>query len=138
MVGRLSYLRHKWIEFISASGCLGPFLPFEELKRLQIEVLPFEHPVATLLQSVSDDGPQGRGYKDRGAVKRSSNSRAFEGSLDVAAHLPNSEKAAGFGTLRLLSVLSEAPCRLSLKEPRDQSYADRWCVRNKHAHEHLV
>ena len=151
VVGRLSYLRHKWIEFISASGCLGPFLPFEELKRLQIEVLPFEHPVATLLQSVSDDGPvatllrsvpddgpQGRGYKDRGAVKRSSNSRAFEGSLDVAAHLPNSEKAAGFGTLRLLSVLSKAPCRLSLKEPRDQSYADRWCVRNKHAHERLV
>ena len=65
MVGRLSYLRHKWIEFISASGCLWPFLPFEELKRLQIEVLPFEHPVATLLQSVSDDGPQGRGYNER-------------------------------------------------------------------------
>jgi hypothetical protein len=50
------------IEFILASGCLWLFLPFKELKRLQIEVLPFEDPVATLLRSVPDDGPQGCGY----------------------------------------------------------------------------
>ncbi|HET9368444.1 MAG TPA: hypothetical protein VFO22_10260, partial [Candidatus Udaeobacter sp.] len=63
------YLRHKWIEFISASGCLRLFLQFKELKRLEIEVLPFEDPVATLLRSVPDDGPQGRGYNDGGTVK---------------------------------------------------------------------
>jgi hypothetical protein len=60
---------HKWIEFISVSGCLWPFLPFKELERLQIEALLFEDPVATLLRSVPDDGPQGRGYNDWGAVK---------------------------------------------------------------------
>jgi hypothetical protein len=37
-----------------------------------------------------------------------------------------------------LSVLSEAPGRLSLKEPRDQSNADRQCLRNRHAHERRV
>jgi len=54
-MGRLSYLRHKWIEFISASGCLWLFVPFKQLKRLQIEVLSFEDSVATLLRSVPDD-----------------------------------------------------------------------------------
>jgi hypothetical protein len=38
---------------------------------------------------------------------------------------PIQKKAAGLRTLRLLLVLSEAPRRLSLKELRDQSYADR-------------
>jgi hypothetical protein len=62
-------VRHKWIGFISVAGCLRPFLPFKELKRLQIEALPFKDPVATLLRSVLGDGPQGRGYNDWGAVK---------------------------------------------------------------------
>jgi hypothetical protein len=60
----------------------------KELKRLQIELLPFEDPVATLLRSVPDDGsPQGRGYNigRGGAVKPSFNSREFERSLGVAA-----------------------------------------------------
>jgi len=52
--------------YFSVRLCLRPFLPFKELKRLQIEALPFEDPVATLLRSVLDDGPQGRGYNDLG------------------------------------------------------------------------
>jgi DNA polymerase, archaea type len=48
--------------YLTATGrTLFKELPFEELKRMQIEVLSFE-PVATLLRSVPDDGPQGRGY----------------------------------------------------------------------------
>jgi hypothetical protein len=47
-------------------------------------------------------------------------------------------KAAGFGTLQLLLMLPEAPCRLSPREPRDQSYADLPCLRNRHAHERRV
>jgi hypothetical protein len=66
-------------------------------------------------------------------TERSSSSREFERSPDVGERSLYQKKAAGLRTLRLLLVLSEAPRRLSLKEPRDQSYADRWCLRNKHA-----
>src|SRR6266576_1201775 len=103
--------QHKWIEFISASGCLRLVLLFKELKRLQIEMLPFEDPVAALLRSVPDHGPQGRGYNigRGGAVTPSFNSREFERSLGVAARDDlMQKKAAGFGTLRLLLVLSRS------------------------------
>ena len=75
-------------------------------------MLPFEEAVATLLRSVpDDDSPQGRGdiIGRGGAVKRSFNSREFERSLDVAARDDlMQKKAAGFGTLRLLLVLSRS------------------------------
>ena len=49
--------------YLTATGrTLFKGLPFEELNRIQLEVLSWEDPVATLLRSVPDDGPQGRGY----------------------------------------------------------------------------
>jgi DNA polymerase elongation subunit (family B) len=49
--------------YLTATGrTLFKDLPFEELKRMQIEVLSFEESAATLLQSVPEGGPQGRDY----------------------------------------------------------------------------
>ena len=72
--------------------------------------------------------------------ERLSNPLIYENSNEVwmSQRVTYPKKAAGLGTLRLLLVLSEAPCRLSLKEPRDQSYADHPCSRNRHAHERRV
>jgi DNA polymerase, archaea type len=49
--------------YLTATGrTLFKGLPFEGLKRMQLEVLSWEDPVATLLRSVPDDGPKGHGY----------------------------------------------------------------------------
>jgi DNA polymerase, archaea type len=51
--------------YLTATGrTLFKGLPFEGLKRMQLEVLSLEEPVATLLRSVPDDGSQGRGYNN--------------------------------------------------------------------------
>jgi DNA polymerase I len=51
--------------YLTATGrTLFKDLSFEQLKRLQIEVLSSPGPVATLLRGVPDDGSQGRGYKN--------------------------------------------------------------------------
>jgi hypothetical protein len=55
----------------------------------------------------------------------------------MSRRVPYSEKRPqGLETLRLLLVSSEAP--FSLKEPRDQPYAGRPCLRNRRAHERRV
>ena len=95
----LSYLRHKWIGFISASGCLWP--------------------------------------SRRAALKLTSDPLAHENLNETGCHGATLIKKApqGLGPCGfwLLLVLSEAPRRLSRQRPRDRSYADRWCLRNKHA-----
>jgi hypothetical protein len=49
----------------------------------------------------------------------------MSGAITYQKKAPQGLEPCGF--------IGEAPRRLSLKEPRDQSYADRWCSRNKHA-----
>ena len=113
-------------------------LPFKELKRLQIELLPFEDPVSTLLRSVPDDGPQGRGYNHEGTVKRSSNSREFERRLMLQRDDLMKKSRRVRNPAALISVVPKLTFRLSLREPRDRSYADRQCLRNRHARERRI
>ena len=106
------------------------------MRRLQIEALPFEGPVATRLRSVPVDGHRTVATT---IGERLSDPLTRENWSEVCSRAASPfKKTAGFGTLRLYLVLSEAPRSFNLIEPRDQSHANRWCVRKKHASERPV
>jgi DNA polymerase I len=92
--------------YLTATGrTLFKDLSFEELKRLQIEVLSFEDAVATLLRSVPDDGPQGRGYDDHIMSIALSDNTGWEELLVVdPKNVEESEHAA---LKRLTAIIKE-------------------------------
>jgi hypothetical protein len=113
----------------------------KELKRLQIELLPFEDPVATLLRSVPDDAHRAVA-KTLGEGERLSHLLTHENSNEAwvwqraISYAKKSRRV--WDPAALISVVPKLTFRLSLREPRDRSYADRQCLRNRHARERRI